>query len=289
MPDDPPDRLIPDLEKPAREVARGVFKGAIDVWNWLRGNSQVGQKAGLTSRGILVLGPGGAGKTTFARLIAGDLDWLHDAPGQYEESVGLEHFTLDDDPGVEVVVAPGQDYRRQATWPGLLRQVATGVYRGVVLVNAFGHHTFSAASYKHHQLFKTTKEAFLTVYFADRRAEEVRVLRQLVPHLSVCPKPVWLLSIVSKQDLWWSHHGEAEAHYQQGEYANATGEIARALGDRGFRHELAFLAMTLRNLETDAGERLVQTEAGYDMRRVKTGIHQLIRVLAELKAWEARS
>src|SRR5439155_19898988 len=65
--------------------------------------------------GILILGPGGAGKSTLARLLAGEYDYLRDLPGEYEESVGVETYVLKDSPRVEVVVPPGQRQRREAT------------------------------------------------------------------------------------------------------------------------------------------------------------------------------
>ena len=45
-----------------------------------------------------------------------DHDLLLDPPGQYKESVAVEHYSLPDSPGVEVVVPPGQKHRRAATW-----------------------------------------------------------------------------------------------------------------------------------------------------------------------------
>jgi energy-coupling factor transporter ATP-binding protein EcfA2 len=271
----------------AQELGRGFTRGILrSIADWFRGRDQEASKSSDPGRGILILGPGGTGKTTFARLLSGDLDWLSDTPGQYIESVGLESFALSDDPNVEVVVAPGQAYRRASTWSDLLKQVAAGEYRGVVLMNAYGYHTFSTPSYKNHQLYQGSKDDFLRDYYADRRADEIRVLKQLAPHLSICSKRVWLLSIVAKQDLWGSQQRQVEEHYVRGDYATEIHDIAQKLGHQLFRPEVVFLSLIIRNLETIANERLQATEEGYDMRRVLDSLRTLITVVAGLKHWE---
>lgn len=268
---------------PAREITKGVLQG---VWDWWRGRSKELPAPADPTRGVLILGPGGTGKTTFARLLSGDLDWLYEVPGKYVESSELERYALSDDADVEVVVAPGQHYRRAATWPELLKQVAAGEYRGVVLLNAYGYHTFSTPSYQNHQLYAGSKPDFLKAYYADRRADEIRVLQQLVPHLSVCAKKVWLLLVVAKQDLWGSQQKDVEDHYLRGEYAAAIQEVSRSLGDQSFRHEPVFLSLIIRNLETLNGERLQTNEAGYDMRRLVEALRTMITIVAGLKTWE---
>ena len=272
-----------DLEKPARELTKGVLRG---VWDWFLGRNNAELDAEKPKRGILILGPGGTGKTTLARLLSGQLDWLDDEPGRYRESVDLEYFSLSDDSDVEVVVAPGQAYRRPSTWPELLTQVAGGAFRGVIVMNAYGYHTFSTPSYKNHQLYSGSKPEFLKLYFADRRADELRVLRQLVPHLAVCSQKVWLLSAVSKQDLWGSQQGVVEEHYQRGDYSVELAPVLQALGNRSFRHEVVLLSLTIRNLQTLAHETLAETEAGYDIKRLTESIQNLVRIFNGLREWE---
>ncbi len=270
-------------KEPAQEITRGVLQG---IWDWFRGRNRKPSEFSDPVRGILILGPGGTGKTTFARFLSGELDWLQDTTGQYTESVGLEHFALSDDPDVEVVVAPGQDYRRPSTWPELLSQVAAGAYRGVVLMNAYGYHTFSTPSYQNHRLYKGSKPDFLREYYADRRSDEIRVLKQLAPHLSICSKRVWLLSVVAKQDLWGSQQREVEEHYLRGDYAAELQRISQTLGNRSFRYEWGFLSLIIRNLETMASERLQSNEAGYDMRQMTDSLRRLLTVVTGLKRWE---
>jgi hypothetical protein len=219
-------------------------------------------------------------------MLSGQLDWLEDIPGRYRESVDLETFALSDDPDVEVVVAPGQLYRRASTWPELLVQVSSGVFRGVILMNAFGYHTFSTPSYRSHQLYQGSKPEFMKAFFSDRLADEIRVLKQLVPHLSACRQKVWLLSLVAKQDLWWTRQGAVEEHYHRGEYAREVATIAHSLGDHTFRHEVVLLSLIIRNLETLVGESLAETEAGYDMKRLTESLQHLVNVFTGLRTWE---
>jgi hypothetical protein len=273
------------LEKPARELARGALRGALEsVRDFIFRPRETA--SGSRQRRILIIGPGGTGKTTLARFLSGDVDWFEESPGQYLESIDLELFALNDDPDVELVVAPGQEYRRASTWPELLRQVAEGAFRGIVLMNSFGYHTFSTPSYRNHRLYAGNKSSFFQAFLADRLEDELRILREIVPHLLVCNEKVWVLTIISKQDLWWNKQKEAEQHYLQGEYKTLLRSVAQKVGDWRFRDELVMMSLIIRNLKTIAGERLQANVSGYDMQTMMHSIRQLLRVLNGLQSWE---
>jgi hypothetical protein len=72
-----------------------------ELTGWFRGHWPWGGN----ERGILILGTGGVGKTTVAKLLSGEYDWLLDNPGQYEESIGIEKHSLKDS-SVEFIVPP---------------------------------------------------------------------------------------------------------------------------------------------------------------------------------------
>ena len=105
--------------------------------------------------GILIIGAGGVGKTTLARILSGDFDWLLGEPWRYSQSFTIEVTTLKDDPKVKVVVPPGQPIRRESTWADIEGGLAGGKYRGVIVVSANGYHTLPEQSYKTHVLLSS--------------------------------------------------------------------------------------------------------------------------------------
>ena len=258
-----------------------IAQSIANLYKWFRGNS------GPDERGILIIGPGGTGKTTLARLLSGEYDWLRDSPWEYKQSLDTEHSRLKDDPTVELVAPPGQPFRREFAWPDLLSDLSAGKYRGVIFTVSYGYHSLTVTSHRDHVLFTGRKEEFLKAYTADRRADELRVLQQLASHLAACPRPIWLLVAVVKQDLWTGSQREVEGYYR-GDFYREFDIVQRALGDR-FRVEFVFGSLVVCNFETQQGERLASNEAGYDQRDQVQSIRHLFEVVAALKAWEEKS
>ena len=227
---------LPDAADAAGDAARWAWKNwdlavkrLAGLRDWFAGRRAADEAEASSDappvRPILLLGPGGVGKSTFGRLIAGGGFLPSDLPEEgadYRESINVETYRFADDPDAAVVVPPGQPHRRAEDWEELLERLAAGQFRGVMLFAAYGHHTLPQfGGYQAHHLFEDTRPRFVQAYLSDRREEEVRVAAQVAAALRKTPKPAWLLTCVTKQDLWWPDHAAVETFYNRGPFAEA--------------------------------------------------------------------
>lgn len=189
---------------------------------------------------------------------------------------------------MQAVVPPGQTARRENTWADLLANLSAGKYRGVILVSAYGYHSITPNSYKDHELYAGNKDAFLTSLLGTNRQDELDILRRLVPHLTASGGKVWLLSVVSKEDLWVDDRQSLE-RWLSDEYSTQVASIARQKGIATFRHELIPVSLVIGNFVTQSGEVLRKNTAGYDHKRSVESIRRLLEVIDALRAWETGS
>jgi len=237
---------------------------------------------------ILIIGPGGVGKSTTAKLLAGEYDAQLNIPSSYNESIGLEHFSLRDDPNVGLVVPPGQSHRRDATWNTIQSAIAAGEYGGAIILASYGFHTLGKISYKRHRLYQGNDEAFLSAFLEDSRREEIRVLERLSPFLSSNPNDFWLLSLVTKQDLWWRWNDAVGEHYRTGVYGQQVDKLVRTVGAQRFRHELVLGSMVISNFVTGVGELIAETASGYEQQMQVESLHRLWETLDALRMWDTK-
>jgi hypothetical protein len=270
----------------AKDILKELWSNRKEIAAFVKGIREWFRRP-VPAPGILVVGPAGAGKTTLARFLSEDYDLLLDPPGAYQGSLNVEHYTLPDKPKVGIAVLPGQEHRRPATWPALLSNLADGKYRGVILVAAYGHQTIPKRSYKEHELYQNDKARFVTALLEAQRRDELEVLRQLLPTLTLCKNRLWFLTVVAKQDLWWPDRADVERHYTEGEYGS---ECARALGkiDSGrLRSEIAPASLVISNFNTPGGESLKPNAAGYDQLLQVDSLRRLLETVDALRQWEA--
>jgi hypothetical protein len=259
-----------------------IWAKLTEIRSWFRSGN--GTKK---SPGILILGAGGSGKSTLARILADDnYNPLIDLPGEYEESIGVETYVLADAPSVEIVVPPGQPHRRGATWADLHGDLAAGKFRGVILAASYGHNSFVLSSYKQHRLYTKSKNRFLADYCLAERAEELAILRQLSPHLMARKGKLWMMTTVTKQDLWWPERSEVENHYRNGQYFGEIQRIESQLGATQFRHEVVFASLVIANLVGGVGERLRLNAAGYGQDLQVESLRRLFETTEALRMWE---
>ena len=129
------------------------------------------------------------------------------------------------------------------------------------------------------------KDAAVQELLVEGRADELAILRDLGTVMKLSPKKLWLLSLVTKQDLWTADKAEVRAHYSAGEYADAIRDLEAARGD-SFRHEIAFASLVISTWVTGSGERLKKNVEGYDHEAQVTSVRRVFDALDGLRQWE---
>lgn len=233
----------------------------------------------------LIIGPGGVGKTTTAHLLQGDYDAALSIPGPYRESVYLETFSLKDDPATTILVPPGQQFRRDATWNGVQSSLANGEYCGVIIVNAYGYHSIGNFSYRNHRLYEGDVPSFVQAYTADCRQEELRVVTRIAPFIRASPNKMWIINLVTKEDLWWNDRQSVHSHYVEGPYGNAIREAIRGSDARRLHVETVFASLVIANFVTGESEVLASTCSGYESTRQVESVKTLWMTLDAVKQW----
>ncbi|MGF1580357.1 MAG: hypothetical protein ACFCD0_13425 [Gemmataceae bacterium] len=268
-----------------------VAKKLQQLYQWFRSKKTGGIDSGP---GILIVGAGGVGKTTFGGFLSNQFDLLANPPGEYVESLKVEKVVLpkgeDDEETAEAVIPPGQEHRRDATWSELLSKVAAGMFRGIILISAYGYHSLGNISFKKHRLYPQNrgKNKFLQAFLEDRRNDELRVLEQLVPHLKTNPEKLWFLSLISKQDLWWSNRIEVKDHYENGSYGQQIRQILQHCGSPRFRHEFVYGSFVIGNFITGVRELLQPNTASYDHHEYVQSLRRLFEAIDALREWESQ-
>jgi len=234
---------------------------------------------------ILVIGPGGAGKSTLARMLSGDYEWLFDVDHKYEESLSVESYGLSDDQSAEIIVPPGQKHRRESSWPELNSQLSAGAFEGVILVCSYGYCNLGNRRMKDHRLYTNSKGDFLSKFLAENRNDEIRILSHFLPFLCECQKKTWLMTLVVKQDLWWHEKTVVDDFYRNGEFADVLKEKSELSDPRRFRSETLFASLSIRNFSTSLGETLKSNCAGYGYPEQIDSLRRVFETVYALHNW----
>ena len=217
---------------------------------------------------IAIFGAGGTGKTTLGKLLSGKFELSSFLP-TYQESITIEQYKLDSNVFGSVIIAPGQE-RRQDSWDDLLRAISGGKIRLIINVVSWGYHSLGEEiSYKGHHLYQSgmTSDQFVQEYTRDCQNKELEILRKIEPHISIADqKKTVLITLVSKQDIWWNNREQVKQYYINGDYDKLVQEIRRKKGSVNFIHEYQSASLVLENFISGAGELLSPTTEGYDQR-----------------------
>lgn len=214
---------------------------------------------------VPIFGAGGAGKSTAARLLGGE-DPL-DIFAAYSESFWVEPVNLTGDIPGQILAAPGQDVRADKHWPELLSSVVQGKAIGIINIVSYGYHAIQIPTYKDHDLYNDgmTENEFMNLYLSERRVKEEDFAEKLVNGLFANENPIWMITLITKQDLWWDKREAVKEHYTTGRYNEIINRLSSELGSKGFQHEYIPVSLAIGNMKTETGETLASTVSGYDM------------------------
>lgn len=241
---------------------------------------------GQPQRKLLIIGHGGTGKTTLGAILAGGFKAVE---SDYDESIAIEELPHGKRPEVSVVVAPGQKIRREAIWRPLEERVEAGEFRGVVFVSAYGYCTLGHVDRKKVTPFEKKRSEFLRGYTQQSRADELKAVAHVLPSFAKAPGKIWLLSAVTKQDLWWPQRDAVEQHYKKGVYARKVAQLLRRCDAERVRHEVAFGSLIIKNFTTGRGELLQENRAGYDSVMQAESLERLLSIIDSLLDWDTAS
>jgi hypothetical protein len=214
---------------------------------------------------VIIIGPAGTGKSTLADFLLGRLDLP--VPSQhYTESITTESFSYPGPISATLLVAAGQERRQPRQWGELYRSLAEGASTAVINVTSYGYHSFGEASFQEHRLYRSgmSLESFMSEYTTDRRNREISVMQELVPHLLNAKRRLWMLTLVTKQDLWWDDRIAVRDHYTKGPYNDLVERVMLHRGQQHFVHEYLSGSLIMCNFATSTHQLLAATVAGYD-------------------------
>lgn len=226
---------------------------------------------------IVVFGAAGTGKSSLGRLLSGA-----DVTSEYNESTQVETYRLDGATSCTVLVPPGQESLRAATWSDLVRDVTSGKATVVIHLVSWGINAIEPLPYRGVAGFQEgmSPEEAAIVFAAHQRDREIETLREYAGHFGLAPHKLSLLTVVTKQDLWWDQREEVRQHYE-GEYAEVVEGLRRRVGDKNLSHKTWSVSLISKNLRDGEGQLVVPTARGYDEPLQASNRRRLLEIVAE--------
>lgn len=165
---------------------------------------------------ILVLGASGAGKTQLCDSIFDPSAAPRATSDRTTEvlkrkgKAARKSFLLFD--------TPGEKKEHQPKRSAALRKAIQGRLDGIINVTCFGYHERNEAD-KQWAVPEKGPRVATAKFLAACRADELSMLDEWIPLVDrdACP---WVLTVVTKADLWWPDRMNVMSYYESGKYAD---------------------------------------------------------------------
>lgn len=163
---------------------------------------------------IIVLGPSGCGKTNLIVSLNAAAGFVDPIPkATRTETTERRRVRVNDRP-FRVIDTPGQAYH-EADRLRAVREVSTRQDVRIINVAAFGYHEYGRNPSEAVDANNRAREDYLTAH----REQELRALQEWLPILGDRSITKWILTVISKADIWWDDQERVLEHYRSGQYA----------------------------------------------------------------------
>ena len=198
----------------AIDIAKEVFKLAKEE-GWLDRLRSFFKKKHV----VIVLGNTGTGKTNFLDSLTQELpEAIHHLSRSPDWQI---HPVQIEDQPFRFIDTPGQEGHSSRKSQGIREAISQGA-TGIINTVANGYHEYEIDPKKALTPSGKVREEFLELH----RKAEIEALDEwtaLIP----ASQADWLLTVVSKADLWWHKREQTLAHYRSGEYGERVRDRIR--------------------------------------------------------------
>jgi hypothetical protein len=239
----------------------------------------------LISKGrlkIFVFGCAGTGKSTFGKILDGQDD-VGAVTGSYTLSSETEYYGLKDKRFVQILIPPGQEIYHQRNWGQLFNALQDSSRAIVINLVCWGFHSLEKDELPRIPEFSAgiTDKTRIT-FLENRRNLEIETLQKIVQPFSNFQRPLHMVTLVTKQDLWWKDRHAVQSHYENGNYSQGIQTVYRAKGEANFTHHFCSVSFGQINFNTADRHQIFETSAGYDNATLTANFGSFLNLLKQI-------
>jgi energy-coupling factor transporter ATP-binding protein EcfA2 len=173
--------------------------------------------SGHKRKNVLVLGASGVGKTQFTESLIGLVQEIRRE--QRTQKPVKSNISVDKKP-YEFTDTPGQIFHAFERKPEILKAIQ-GKIDGIINVVAYGYHEGDRGVEEALDERHKVRASFLQ----DMRQQEIDLLSEWTDNVGAAEAGKWLITLITKADLWWDQRDKVYAYYRTGPYRDALDSV----------------------------------------------------------------
>ncbi len=240
---------------------------------------------------VIVIGPGGVGKTTLCHQIVGsdplELPLVYNYTQDFLDRSGFAGSLYQG----KVIDTPGQErLRDNDDWNKEKDKVRNGKYSGVIFVCSYGYHNTKTPAAELELTYR--KRDFIDDFLIDKRNKELDDFSELSRILGEATSKIWLLFLIMKEDLWFDENktGKVSRFYldQSSKFWQRIDDVVRTLGKKNFKYEVVLGSSLIRNFVVGENDVKGFHSVYYDSERQIASMMRILFTLNNLVEWKSK-